>query len=38
MSTNALITMIVICGLVWGGFALFLVRAIRSEKVKRRSR
>lgn len=36
METNAVVTMIVICGLVWGGFVLLLVRAVRSEGAKRR--
>lgn len=38
MSTHALITMIIICGLVWGGFTLLLIRAIRSESAKKRKR
>lgn len=32
MSGAALVTMIVVCGLVWGGFAAFLVRALRRER------
>ncbi len=31
MSTTAIVTMVVICGVVWGGFAVLLVRAVRSE-------
>lgn len=36
MSTQALVTMVVVCGAVWGGFVLLLVRAIRREGSKRR--
>lgn len=35
MSTTAIVTMIVICGVVWGGFALLLTRAMRDESRKR---
>lgn len=38
MTTHALLTMIAICGLVWGGFTLLLIRAIRSERAKKRGR
>ena len=31
MTTTAIATMILICGLVWGGFLTLLVLAIRSE-------
>lgn len=31
MTTPAVIFMVVVCSFVWGGFALFLARAIRSE-------
>lgn len=31
MSTTAIAFMVLICGLVWGGFLLLLVRAVRSE-------
>ena len=35
MSTTAIAFMVLVCGLVWGGFALLLVRAVRSEGRKR---
>ena len=31
MTSLAIVTMVVICGLIWGGFAVLLVRAVRSE-------
>ena len=31
MTTTAWVTMVLICGLVWGGFGLLLTRALRSE-------
>ena len=31
MSTVAIAFMVSVCGLVWGGFLLLVVRAIRSE-------
>ena len=31
MSGTAVVMMVVICGVVWGGFALLLVRALRRE-------
>lgn len=31
MSTTAVITMVVICGVVWGGFIGLLMRALRHE-------
>ena len=34
MTTTAWLTMIVICGIVWGGFGLLLTRALRSEGQK----
>lgn len=37
MTTTALVTMILICTLVWGGFAVLLVRAVRREGRKRRA-
>lgn len=36
MSPTAIATMIVICGVVWGGFAFLLARAVRSESAKKR--
>jgi len=36
MSTPAIIMMIVICGLVWGGFSFFIVKAWKIEEQKRR--
>ena len=36
MSTTAILMMIAICGLVWGGFLVLLTRAVRREAVKRR--
>jgi hypothetical protein len=35
MTTTAMVTMIVICGVVWGGFAALLAGAVRSESRKR---
>ena len=32
MSPLAILIMVLICGLVWGGFTFFLVRALRSER------
>ena len=37
MTTTTILTMVVICGLVWGGFATLLVFALRSESAKRRA-
>lgn len=34
MSTMAILVMVSICTLVWGGFGLLLTRAIRSERRK----
>ena len=31
MTTTATLMMILICGVVWGGFATLLVRAVRRE-------
>jgi len=36
MSTSAIIMMIVIFGLVWGGFSLFIVKAWKIEERKKR--
>jgi hypothetical protein len=35
MNTSAVITFVVVAGLVWGGFALILVTAVRRERRKR---
>jgi len=35
MTATAIVTMVVICALIWGGFATFLVYAIRREGRKR---
>ena len=32
MSPLAVLVLVLICGTVWGGFAYFLVRALRSER------
>ena len=34
MSGQALVVMVVVCGFVWGGFVLLLLRAIRREGQK----
>lgn len=34
MSSTAIIMMVLICGFIWGGFLLLLLRALRSEKSK----
>ena len=31
MSGSAIVFMILVCGLIWGGFVVLLFRAIRSE-------
>ena len=31
MSTSAIVMMVLICGVIWGGFVYFLIRAMRSE-------
>lgn len=36
MSPSAVVMMVLICGFVWGGFAIFLTRAIRREGDKLR--
>lgn len=35
MTTTAITMMLLICGVVWGGFVTLLVRAVRSEGRKR---
>lgn len=37
MSASAIVMMVVICGIIWGGFVFFLIRAIRSESKKQAS-
>lgn len=37
MSSLALATMIVICSVVWGGFIVFALTAVRSESRRRRA-
>lgn len=34
MSTQAIVFMVIICGFVWGGFAVLLFRMNRSEREK----
>ena len=34
MEISSIITMIIVLGIVWGGLAFFLIRAIKYEKVK----
>jgi len=36
MNSTALVMMIVVCGAVWGGFAVLLIRALRSESAKKK--
>lgn len=36
MSGEAIVMMVVICGLVWGGFLVLLIRAIKRESSKQR--
>ena len=38
MTSLAVVTMLVICGTVWGGFAALVVRAVRRESAKVRDR
>lgn len=35
MSTSAIVMMVLICGLVWGGFACLLLKALSSEGKKK---
>lgn len=35
MEVSAVITLVVVAGLVWGGLAFFLTRAMKYEKIKR---
>jgi heme/copper-type cytochrome/quinol oxidase subunit 2 len=37
MSVSAIVMMLVICGIIWGGFVFFLMRAVRSESRKQAS-
>ncbi len=34
MSLISIITMIIVCGLIWGGFIFLLIKAIKNEKLK----
>ncbi len=34
MSTSAVVMMVAVCCLIWGGFAFLLVRAVRREGAK----
>ena len=38
MTSTTIATMILICGLVWGGFVALLLRALRQEGRKRAGR
>lgn len=38
MTASALVVMVAVCSLVWGGFALLLVRAVRQESGKSKRR
>lgn len=38
MSADAVVMMVAICGLVWGGFLVLLTRALREEGRKKRDR
>jgi hypothetical protein len=35
MELSAIVTMVAVIGLVWGGLAFFLTRAMKYEKIKR---
>lgn len=37
MDSVAIVTMLVVCSLVWGGFVAFALRAVRAESRKRGS-
>ncbi|MGB5296637.1 MAG: MetS family NSS transporter small subunit [Thermoanaerobaculia bacterium] len=37
MSVSAIVMMLVICGIIWGGFVFFLMRAVHSEGRKQAS-
>lgn len=34
MSGSAIVFMVLVCGVVWGGFVVLLARAVRSENKK----
>ena len=34
MSTSAIVMMVLICGLIWGGFVSILLKALSNEKRK----
>ena len=38
MSTISIITMVLILGIVWGGFPFFLFKAMRFEKLKNKNK
>jgi len=38
MNGSAVVMMIVVCGLVWGGFVTLLARAVRKEGAKQTGR
>ncbi len=35
MSSSAVVFMVLVCGIVWGGFVTLLARAVRRESGKR---
>ncbi len=37
MSAAAIVFIVLVCGFVWGGFLLLLIRAVRSEAAKGRT-
>ncbi len=37
MEASAVITLVAVFGLVWGGLAFFLTRAMKYEKIKKRN-
>lgn len=38
MSASAVVLMVVVCSLIWGGFGVLLVRAVREEGKKSSAR
>lgn len=38
MNMSAVVMMVVVCGLIWGGFVVLLTRAVRQEGAKQSGR
>ncbi len=35
MNFSTIITLVIVGGIVWGGFIFFMVKAVKSEKIKK---